>query len=224
MIVGVTGPSGVGKTTFCKYFSEKGCTYVDVDQIICKHDIFHIVGQIGRLLNDGINYAKKNNPNIVCKTLIINKKSTCKTRSLSLNNDAKILLDEALSKWNPLVNEAILIAKKNNSKIIVVDFILLNLLDCWQNLDKRILITKKDSKRMEHLKNRPHKFHKVDINEKLEHDFLQKRNSFFYYNHFRFDKKELNFIVKNNNSKSDFLRIADKIYNIFEKESNNSKY
>jgi len=136
MIIGVTGKSGVGKSTYAKSFAqEKNFYYLDVDEI-------------GHQVLDDPEVQKKCLEEFGLKVSSTNRK---KLGELIFANrlNMKKLSEFTWGKMQALIDKEI-----ENHEDIIIDWILLPLTKYFALCNKKILITLDETKRRNRLKKR----------------------------------------------------------------------
>ena len=139
MIVGVTGKSGVGKSTYArKYAEEHNLFYLDIDEV-------------GHQILDLPDVQKECAEKFGLEVSSANRKKLCELVFASRNNEMKELADITWEKMKDIIDRYI---EFEGNPGIVLDWILLPHTHYFKMCDKKILITLDETKRRERLKKR----------------------------------------------------------------------
>ncbi len=170
-IVGVTGKSGSGKTTFAKVLAEKlNCKCIDIDKIshkpLKKPKIIHILCEKfgSQILDENGNIDRKKMGNIVFSNEEKMKELIAVTEA-----DAYQELDTILSM--------------ENNNIIVLEWIKLPTCKYWEKCDIKILVKADDKKRKERVVKR----------DNISEEYFDKRDSASI----EYTETEFNYIFEN---------------------------
>lgn len=164
-IIGITGKSGSGKTTFASLLSQKlNCKYIDIDPIgheaLFQPEIFDsLCEKFGRgILDENGKVDRKRVGNVVFGS----KQKMEELTDLTWGYMQKIL-DEILQK---------------NDEIIILDWILLPNSKYWNMCDLKILVTSDEKERKQ----------KILKRDNISEEYLEKRESAsFDYSTLEFD-------------------------------------
>lgn len=170
-IIGVTGKSGSGKTTFAKLLAKKlNCEYVDIDKIshmpLKKPEIIRILCEKfgNEILDESGNIDRKKMGNIVFSD------------EEKLNELMKITEADAYKELDTIL-------ANSNSNAIVLEWIKLPTIKYWQKCDIKILVKADQEKRKERVIQRD------NISEK----YFEKRDSASI----EYEEAEINYIFEN---------------------------
>lgn len=170
-IIGVTGKSGSGKTTFAKLLAKKlNCEYVDIDKIsrkpLTKPEIIHILCE---KFGNGILGEKGNIDRKKLGDIVFSKEEWLNELMQITQIDAEQEIDDILSK------------KDNN--IVVLEWIKLPISKYWQNCDTKILV------KADYIKRR----NKVLERDNISEEYFEKRDSASM----EYNEGEFNYIFEN---------------------------
>lgn len=139
MIIGVTGKSGAGKSTYAKSIAkENGFYYLDIDEI-------------GHKILDDPEVKKQIKEKFGLEVSSKNRKKLGELVFASRNNEMKQLADITWEKMKSIINDYI---EFNLVPGIVLDWILLPHTPFFKICDKKILIVTDEAERRERLKKR----------------------------------------------------------------------
>ena len=185
-LIGITGKTGSGKSTFGKLLADKlNCKYIDIDKIghsaisdsSISKKLYQEFGQ--DILDDNKNIDRKKLGNIV----------------FSDKNKMNILTNLT---WNYMQNKIDNILSQNEDYYIL-DWALLPSVKYFNICDIKILIVSEDIKRKE----------KILKRDNISKEYLEKReNNTLDYSNFKFD-----YIFNNDYSKECLSYIIDTVYN-----------
>lgn len=185
-LIGITGKTGSGKSTFGKLLADKlNCKYIDIDKIghsatsdsSISKKLCQEFGQ--NILDDNKNIDRKKLGNIV----------------FSDKNKMDILTNLT---WNYMQNKIDNILSQNEDYYIL-DWALLPSVKYFNICDIKILIVSEDIKRKE----------KILKRDNISKEYLEKReNNTLDYSNFKFD-----YIFNNDYSKECLSYIIDTVYN-----------
>lgn len=186
-LIGITGKTGSGKSTFAKLLADKlNCKYIDIDKI--GHSATSDSSISKKLCQEfGQNILDDNNKNIDRKKLgnIV----------FSDRNKMDILTNLT---WNYMQNKIDNILSQNEDYYIL-DWALLPIVKYFNMCDIKILITSKEIKRKE----------KILKRDNISKEYLEIReNNTIDYSKFKFD-----YIFNNDYSKECLSSIIDTVYN-----------
>lgn len=186
-LIGITGKTGSGKSTFAKLLADKlNCKYIDIDKI--GHSAISDSSISKKLYQEfGQNILDDNNKNIDRKKLgnIV----------FSDKNKMEILTNLT---WNYMQNKIDNILSQNEDYYIL-DWALLPSVKYFNICDIKILIVSEDIKRKE----------KILKRDNISKEYLEKReNNTLDYSNFKFD-----YIFNNDYSKKCLSYIIDTVYN-----------
>lgn len=170
-IIGVTGKSGSGKTTFAISLAKKlNCEYVDIDKIsrmpLTKPEIIHILCE---KFGNGILGEKGNIDRKKLGDIVFSKEEWLNELMQITQSDAEQEIDGILSK-------------KDNS-IIVLEWIKLPISKYWQRCDTKILVKAEQEKRKE----------RVIKRDNISEEYFKKRDSASM----EYEESEFNYIFEN---------------------------
>lgn len=171
-IIGVTGKSGSGKTTFARSLAKKlNCEYVDIDKIsrkpLTKPEIIHILCE---KFGNGILGEKGNIDRKKLGDIVFSKEEWLNELMQITQSDAEQEIDDILSR-------------KDNS-IVVLEWIKLPISKYWQKCDTKILV------KADYIKRR----NKVLERDNISEEYFKKRDSAAI----GYEENEFDYIFENN--------------------------
>lgn len=202
IIIGITGPTGSGKSTACKYFIEKGYYVIDADKIarhaidgsnICKKQLADYFGEDILDAHNNLNRA------LLSKRAFVNSEKV-KTLNNITHPIIKIKIEEELDK-----------CKAKKKKLVFLDVPLL----FESSLDKlcnyTVAILSNENIRRERLLKRD------NLNENMINMRMSAQNKNNYY------KEKADYIIINNESKDILYQCAEKMISVIIGENNETK-
>ncbi len=184
-IIGVTGKSGSGKTTFAKNLAKSlNGVYVDIDRIskepLNKPNIIHILCEKfgNEILDERGNIDTKK-----LGSIVFSKEEWLNELMRITQKDAEQEIDDILSK------------KDNN--IVVLEWIKLPISKYWEKCDTKILV------KADHIKRR----NKVLERDNISKEYFEKRD----LSAIEYEESEFNYIFENNYNEKEMEETIDVI-------------
>ncbi len=176
-IIGVTGKSGSGKTTFASKLAEKlNCDYIDIDKIshmpYKKPEIIHI---LCKEFGNGILDESGNIDREKLGDIVFSKEENMNKLIQITQRDAEQELDTILLRAD--------------NKIIVLEWIKLPASKYWQKCSIKILVKTNDTKRKQ----------RVIQRDGISKEYFKKRDSAAI----DYEETEFDYIFKNDNNKEE---------------------
>ena len=162
MIVGVSGKSGSGKSSVCKYLQSKlGYTYLDVDDLV-KEIRAKYVGEIIELVGND--------------KFIVNSEINSKLLGQMLFKDKQLMDKYNEYIYSKIKNELIKITKENNN--LIIDTMFLPVMEIFKNCDYKVLLICNDDIRKE----------RVITRDNIDYKYFRQRERYsIEYNYSDFD-------------------------------------
>lgn len=182
-IIGVTGKSGSGKTTFAKVLAKKlNCECVDIDVVskkpLNKPEIIHILCE--KFGNEILDESGRINTKKL-GDIVFSKEEWLNELMQITQNDAEQEIDDILSQ------------KENG--IVVLEWIELPNTKYWQNCDTKILV------KADHIKRR----NKVLERDNISEEYFEKRDSAAI----EYEENEFDYIFENNYNEQEMKETID---------------